>query len=43
LENRKKVTSNSLRSALTRKNKIEEGGALSSKMKREKESTDLRA
>jgi hypothetical protein len=35
LENKKKVTTYSPRSALKRKNKIEEGGASGSRMKRE--------
>jgi hypothetical protein len=35
LENRKKAATNSPRSDLKRKNKIEEGGASSSKVKRE--------
>jgi hypothetical protein len=43
LENRKKVATDFPRSALMRKNKIEEGRALGSKVKKEKESTYLRA
>jgi hypothetical protein len=35
LKNRKKIAANSPRSALKRKNKVEEGGALDSRMKRE--------
>jgi hypothetical protein len=35
LENRKKVTTDSPRSVFKRKNKVEEGGALGSGMKRE--------
>jgi hypothetical protein len=35
LENRKKATTNSPRSVIIRKNKIEEGGASSLKMKKE--------
>ncbi len=40
LENRKKATSIS---AFKRKNKVEKGGTLGSGMKREQESTDVRA
>jgi hypothetical protein len=43
LENRKKAIINSLRNALKRKNKVEEGGASSLKVKREHESTNVRA
>jgi hypothetical protein len=35
LENRKKATTDSLRSVFKRKNKDEEGGALSSRVKKE--------
>jgi hypothetical protein len=35
LENRKKIVADSPRSALKRKNKVEEGGALCSRVKRE--------
>jgi hypothetical protein len=35
MENRKKVAANSLKSALKRKNKVEEGGVLSSRVKKE--------
>jgi hypothetical protein len=35
LKNRKKITVDSLRSAFTRKNKVEEGGASCSRVKRE--------
>jgi hypothetical protein len=35
LENKKKATTNSLRSALKRKNKVEEGGTSSSRVNRE--------
>jgi hypothetical protein len=35
LENRKKVVTKSPRCALKRKNKVEEGGALGSKVKKE--------
>jgi hypothetical protein len=35
LENRKKIVIDSLRSAFKRKNRIEEGGVLGSKVKRE--------
>ncbi len=35
LENKKKATTNSLKSALKRKNKVEEGGTSSSRVKRE--------
>jgi hypothetical protein len=43
LENRKKVATNSLRSAFKRKNIIEEKGALGSRVKRELWNIDLRA
>ncbi len=43
LENRKKAVVDSSRSALKRKNIIEEGRASGSRMKREQESTNLRA
>jgi hypothetical protein len=43
LENKKKVVVDSPRSALKRKNKIEEGRTSSSGVKREHESTNLRA
>jgi hypothetical protein len=43
LENRKKVATNSPRSALKRNNKVEEGRASCSRVKREHESTNLRA
>ncbi len=43
LDNRKKVTTNFLRSAFKRKNKVEEGGASSFRVKREQESTNLKA
>jgi hypothetical protein len=43
LENRKKVIIDSPRSALKRKNKIEEKRALGSRVKKEQESTYLRA
>jgi hypothetical protein len=43
LHNRKKAATNSPRSALKRKNTIEEGGTSSSKVKKEQESTNLRA
>jgi hypothetical protein len=43
LKNRKKAVVNSLRSALKRKNRVEEGGALGSKVKREQERTYFRA
>ncbi len=43
LENRKKVAANFLRIALKRKNRVEEGRASSSKVKREQESTNLRS
>ncbi len=43
LENRKKATTNSPRSAFKRKNKVEEGGASHWGVKREHESTNLRA
>jgi hypothetical protein len=39
----KKIVADFLKSALKRKNKVEEGGASSSRMKREHESTYLRA
>jgi hypothetical protein len=43
LENRKKATIESPRSALKRKNKVEEGGPLGSKVKREHENIEVRA
>jgi hypothetical protein len=43
LENKKKVVAKSPRSVFKRKNKVEEGGASSSKVKREQESINLRA
>jgi hypothetical protein len=43
LENRKKVVINSPRNAFKRKNKVEEGQALGSGMKREHANTNLRA
>ncbi len=43
MENRKKVTTDSPRSVFKRKNKVEEGGASSLKVKREHESTNVRA
>ncbi len=43
LENRKKATTKSPRSALKRKNKAEEGGALGLGIKREQESIKSRA
>jgi len=43
LENKKKATTNSPRSAFKRKNKVQEGEALGSRMKREHESTNLKA
>jgi hypothetical protein len=43
LENKKKVATNSPRSACKRKNRVEEGGALGSRVKREQESTNVRA
>ncbi len=43
LENRKKVVTDSSRSVIKRKNRVEEGGALGLRMKREEESTYLRA
>jgi hypothetical protein len=43
LENRKKVAANFLRIAFKRKNRVEEGRASSSKVKREQESTNLRS
>jgi hypothetical protein len=42
-ENIKKALANSSKSALKRKNKVEEGGALVSRMKREHESIYLKA
>jgi hypothetical protein len=42
LENKKKVVANFPRSALKRKNKIEEGRALSLGVKREHESIDMK-
>jgi hypothetical protein len=43
LENKKKAIANSLINALKKKNKVEEGGASGSKVKREHESTNLSA
>jgi hypothetical protein len=43
LENRKKATTNSPRSVIKKKNKVEEGRASSSRMKKEHESTNVRA
>ncbi len=43
MENKKKVVTNSPRSAFKKRNKVEEGKALSSRVKREHESTYLRA
>jgi hypothetical protein len=43
LENRKKTTTYFLKNVLKRKNKFEEGGALGLGVKREQESTNLRA
>ncbi len=43
LENRKKTTTDFRRSVFKKKNKVEEGGALGSRMKKEHESTNLRA
>jgi DNA anti-recombination protein RmuC len=43
LENRKKTITYFPRSVFKRKNKVEEGGTSSSRMKREHESTNLRA
>jgi hypothetical protein len=43
LENRKKAMINSPRSVLKRKNKVEEGEILGSKMKKEHESSEPRA
>ncbi len=43
LENRKKVTIDSLRSALKRKNEVEEGGISGLGVKREQENTNLKA
>jgi len=43
LENKKKVVTDSPRNALKRKNRVEEGRTLSLGMKREHESTNLRA
>jgi len=43
LENKKKVASNSLGNAFKRKNKVEERGVLGSRVRREHESTNLRA
>ncbi len=42
-ENRKKVIANSLRSAVKKKNKVEEGGALGLGMKMEQESIKVKA
>ncbi len=43
LVSKKKTTTNFPRSDLERKNRVEEGGALGSKVKREQEGTNLRA
>jgi len=43
LENKKKVASNSPRSAFKRKNRVEEGGASGSRVRSEQECTYLRA
>jgi hypothetical protein len=43
LENRKIVATDSRRSVFKRKNRVEEGGGLGSKVRREQESTNLRA
>jgi hypothetical protein len=43
LENRRKTVTKSLRSALKRKNKIEEGGASRSGVRKKKEITKARA
>jgi hypothetical protein len=43
LENRKKVAANFLRTTFKRKNRVEEGRASNSKVKREQESTNLRS
>jgi hypothetical protein len=43
MENRKKVVANSLKSALKRKNKVEEGGVLGSGMKKEQGSINVKA
>jgi len=43
LENRMKVVIDSPKSALKRKNKVEEGRALGLRVKREQESIDIRA
>jgi septal ring factor EnvC (AmiA/AmiB activator) len=43
LENRKKVVAEFPKSALKRKNKVEEGGVLGSRVKREHESIEIRA
>jgi hypothetical protein len=43
LENRKEVAANFPRSNFKKKNRVEEGGALGSKMKREQEITNLEA
>jgi hypothetical protein len=42
LENRKKATTDFPRNVFKRKNKVEEGGVLGSRMKREHENTYLR-
>jgi hypothetical protein len=42
LENRKKATTNFPRSVLKMNNIVEEGGALGSRVKKEKESIDLK-
>jgi hypothetical protein len=43
LENKKKVAIGSPRSALKRKNIVEEGGASNSRVRREQDSTNLKA
>ncbi len=43
LENKKKATSDSLKSVLKRKNRVEEGGGSSLGVKREQESIDMKA
>jgi hypothetical protein len=42
-KNRKKIAAKSPRSVLKKKNRIEEGGALGSRVKKEQESTKPRA
>jgi hypothetical protein len=42
LENKKETVTHFLRSALKKKNKVEEGGVLGSRMKNKHESTNLR-